>query len=206
MWLSDEIHASQGDTHILHPSSRVLFRFWEGARAEQPAPKRDALDLRSIRHLMPHLFIAEADRANRSFRWRLAGTSLCDLYRRELTGTSMLAGFDDFECQVISRFLGATVSRRQPAMLRFRFMTDLGQEIGTELAAFPIVAANDSSIHILGGLFPFREVSTLGYSAIAQQDVVGARLVWTENLPDPVESAALAAKPKLRLINGGRES
>lgn len=205
MWLTDEIHASQGEAHVLHPSSRLLFRYWEAARAEQSAPRRDQLDLKSIKHLLPHLFIAEADPRHRTFRWRLAGTSLCDLHRRELTGTSLLSGFDDFECEVIRRLLGATLSRRQPAMLRFRFITDLGQEIGTELAAFPIVAA-DGSFHILGGLFPFREVSMLGYSAIVQQDVVGARLIWTENLPDTIVPAITSARPRLKLIAGGLES
>ena len=118
----------------------------------------------------------------------------------------MLAGFDSLEREVIGRFLGATVYRRQPAMLRFRYVTDLGQEIGAELAAFPLLATSGGAVHIFGGMFPFREVSMLGYSAIVQRDVVGARLIWTENLPDPIEPAALMARPKLKLIPGGRES
>lgn len=203
MLVKDEMHASQDETHILHPSSRMLFRFWDSMRAEQPAPHRDQLDLKCVRALVPSLFIAQPDPKNRSFQWRLAGTAVCDLYRRELTGTSMLDGFDAFECDVIRRFLGATMSRQQPAMLKIRMTTDLGQEIGAELAAFPIFAADGVSIHILGGLFPFRDASALGYSAITRKDLVGARLVWTENLPDPVETAPLAGRPRLQVIPGG---
>lgn len=206
MWAKDEIHTSHGDAHILHPFSRLLFRFWESMRAEQAAPRRDQLDLKNVKQLVPHLFIAETLAGGRTLRWRLAGTGLCDLFRRELTGVNLLNGFDDFECEVIRRMLNATVTRRQPAMMRFRLTTDLSQEIGVELAAFPLLAADGVSVHILGGMFPFREISTLGYSAIVQQDVVGARLVWTENLPDPIEPAVLIARPKLKLIPGGRES
>ena len=36
MLVSDEMFESQDETHILHPSSRALFRFWETMRAERP--------------------------------------------------------------------------------------------------------------------------------------------------------------------------
>ena len=206
MLVTDEMFESQDETHILHPSSRTLFRFWETMRAERSAPSRSDLDLKKIRNLVPNLFIVEYSVKSHLYRWRLAGTAICDLYRQELTGTDMLAGWDGFEIDVISRFLNATMTLRQPAILRFRLRTDADQLIGTELMAFPILAADGFTTHIFGGLFPFRETESLDYQALTRFELSAARSIWTENLPPAVAEATTAepAKRGFRVISGGR--
>lgn len=206
MLVSDEMFESQGETHILHPSSRSLFRFWEAMRAERSAPSRSELDLGKIRTLIPSLFIAEFATTAREFRWRLAGTAICELYCRELTGTDLLKGWDGFETDIISRYLNATMTKRQPSVLRFRLQTDRDQIIGAELMAFPLLAVDGVTTHIFGGLFPFRETWSLGYSAITRFELSAARSVWTENLPAAVPEPVGVVKSKhnFHVISGGR--
>ena len=208
MSVSGEYNASQDETHILHPSSRKLFRFWEAMRAEKPAPSRDQLDLTQVRDLVPYLFIGEFVPRHRQFRWRLAGTAICELYRKELTGSDMLAGWDDFETATITRFLDGTITGRQPCMLRFRLETDREQVIGAELAGFPLTAADRRSTHIFGGLFPFRETLSLDYSGLVNFELAAARSIWTENLPTgmPTERPDSGALRNFRVIAGGRGS
>lgn len=205
MLVNDEKTLSQDETTILHPSSRMLFRFWETMRGGSPAPRRDALDLRQIRPLVPHLFIGEYATKARVFRWRLAGTGICELYRREVTGTNMLAGWDAFESDTISRFLSSTLNAKQPAVLRFRMQTDHDQVVGAELAAFPMLAVDGITSHLMGGLFPFRETASLDYTAITGFELSAARLVWTENLPEPPlqEHSADKARRNFHVISGG---
>ena len=206
MLVSDEMFESQDETHILHPSSRALFRFWETMRAERSAPLRADLDLKKIRTLVPHLFVAEFATKARVFRWRLAGTGICEIYRKEQTGANMLAGWDGFEADVIRRFLNATLTPRQPALLRFRLQTDNEQLIGTELMAFPMLAADGVTTHVFGGLFPFRETASLDYTALTRFELAAARSVWTENLPAQ-STNSIAPAPALRnfqVISGGR--
>jgi hypothetical protein len=83
MVVTGQIETSQAESQILHPSSRALFRFWEAMRAERAAPHRALLDLKQVGGLVPDLFILERDRPRHSYRWRLAGTRIC-----ELTGTN----------------------------------------------------------------------------------------------------------------------
>jgi hypothetical protein len=203
MWANDETHASRDDGYILHPSSRTLFRYWETARAERPAPARSELNLREISALVPNLFIIEHHAATAALRWRLAGTALCQIFRRELTGTSVLSGWDAFEADILRRFLMSVADTYQPAILRFRLHTDLGHEIGTELAAFPIIASDGATTHVFGGMFAFRDVAPLDYSAIRHMDISAARLIWTENLPGQPEQRTTAARPRLTVISGG---
>src|SRR5580765_1910634 len=103
MLVNEERSLSQDDSTILHPSSRALFRFWEATRGSRAAPSRRDIDLRKIREFIPNLAIIEMDSRGSQFRWRLAGTMVCDLHRRELTGRDFLAGWDGIEADVISR-------------------------------------------------------------------------------------------------------
>jgi hypothetical protein len=206
MLVNDEYLTTQDETHILHPSSRALFRFWEKARAENAAPRREDLELKRIVGLVPYLFIAEATPAAGTFRWRLAGSMLCQLFRRELAGRSVLEHWDSFEAETIARLLTGTVERAQPCVLRFRFETDSREVIGAELAGFPLVASTGSTLQIFGGLFPFRDIARLDYSALRRFELAGARTVWTENLPasePPAASFPTFARP-FQVIAGGR--
>lgn len=206
MLVSDEMFESQDETHILHPSSRALFRFWEAMRAERPAPSRDELDLKRIRPLVPQLFIAEYAAKASVFRWRLAGTGICELHRRELTGTDMFSGWDSFEIDVMSRFLTATITTRQPAVLRVRLHTNTDQIIGAEIMAFPMMASDGFTTHIFGGVFPFRQPDLLDYASLTRFELSAARSVWTENLPVAPREIASAApiRRNFHVISGGR--
>jgi hypothetical protein len=205
MLVSDEHTSSQDETHILHPSSRALFRFWESMRAEKAAPRRDELDLRKIRALVPNLFIADYAAKARMFRWRLAGTGICEVFRRELTGTNVLAGWDHFEADTIARFLTGTIRNLQPCLLRFRFFTDRDQVIGAEFVGFPLTAADGAATHILGGLFPFRDPGSLGYTALTHFELSAARSIWTELLPSdaPTPQATAGVVRNFQVITGG---
>ena len=183
MLVNEQLAASQADSSILHPSSRSLFRFWEASRAENAAPARTSLDLKAIRNLIPQLLIAELGEPTGTYRLRLAGTGVCELYRREMTGSDFLMGWDSFEASIISRFLGAVVRNHQPCLLRFRLTTDLGDVIGAEMVGLPLLAGDGTAIHVFGGIFPFRDIQSLAYASVTGAELSGARSIWTEHLP-----------------------
>lgn len=208
MLVNDENFTSQDETRILHPSSRMLFRFWETMRAERSAPTRAELDLKFIRPLVSQLYISEYAPQLRKFKWRLAGTGLCELYRCELTGGDMLADWDSFETDVIGRYLRGTMEHHQPSVFRTRFTTDRDQTVGAEMVALPLLSADGSATHIFGGVFPFREIWSLGYGAITRMELTGARSIWTENIPVPLPDAIappIRRNRGFRVIAGGRD-
>jgi hypothetical protein len=183
MLVTGQDETSQVDSLLLHPGSRALFRFWEASRGEDAAVPRSRLDLRRIPDLVPFLAIVERDPKGRGLRWRLAGTKVCNLYRREVTGGSVLAHWDSFEADVVARFLGSVIDALQPCLLRFRILTDLNQTIGAELIGLPLEAAGGGAIQVFAGLFPFRDTVALAYRGIAGIELSGARGIWTEPLP-----------------------
>ena len=209
MLVNEEPHASQADSQMLHPSGRDLFRYWEKLRAERAAPDRAELDLKPVRRHIGHLFLMERHRG--TYRWRLSGTRICELYRGELTGRDALSGWDSFDRDTIGRFLAGVVENLQPCILRFRLLTSLSQTIGVEMIGLPVVSRGGNLIHIFGGVFPFRDIASLSYDRIASAELSGARTIWTEHLPGDklvarVRDANEAGTHKpFRLITGGRD-
>ena len=209
MLVNDTSELSQAESHILHPGTRALYRYWEAIRAESAAPNRDDLDLKQISEIVPNLMMLERDHMRQTYKWRLAGTQTSLLYRRELTGTDALAGWDKFERDTIKKLLDTVVTSLQPCLIRFRLTTTMEQVIGAEMLGLPLHARNGSRFHVFGGIFPFRDISQLGYDGIKQLELSGARTIWTEHLPGDKLLAGLPnrskAKAGLRLIQGGRD-
>lgn len=209
MLVNDQAAASQGESHILHPGSRTLFRTWDAARHGEPFARRDAIDLKLLRQHMASLFLIERAAGSAGFRWRLAGTGITDLFRRDPTGQPVLAGWDRFERNVIERFLNGVAEEFQPCVLRYRLHTDNSQLIGVEKLALP-VTTRSGAIQVFGGLFPFRDTSEIAYTYIAGKELSAARGVWTEHLTgeDPAPPAARPLNPgsfrPFQVIPGGR--
>jgi hypothetical protein len=208
MLVNDSKEASQAFAHIQHPGTRALFSFWEKIRGEKAAPGRDDLDLRQISAIMPNLFILERDHLYQTYKWRLAGSEICQLYRQKLTSANALAGWDGFERNTLKQLFDTVATRLQPCLVGFHLTTDTGQIIAAELLGLPILARNGMRFHIFGGIFPLSDNHQLGYGAITCMQLSAARSIWTEPLPGDklVASMNKTAIPSvaLRLIQGGR--
>ena len=201
MWVNEGARASQAET--VHSQSRMLFRFWEAMRGERSAPYRHDLDLKQARKLMPHLFIAEQQADGSGFRWRLAGTAIGGLFRREVTGSDMLAGWDEPEAQMIRRFLCGVTATHQPALLRMRFTTDREQAIEAEMAAFPLLASDGASTQVFGGLFTFPGADVKDYAQITLQELTAARFAPNEVMAALAEEPQAQGARRFRVISGG---
>ena len=154
MLVNQDRDTNQADFLILHPGSRALFRYWERVRGERAAPKRSDIDLKQLRPYVGNLFVLE--RRRNIYSWRVAGTRLCELYRRDLTGSDCLADLDTFERATIGKVLAGAVENLQPCVLRFRLNTSERQMIGVEMLGLPVQSGSGDGIHVFGSIFPFR--------------------------------------------------
>jgi hypothetical protein len=201
MWVNEEFRASQEES--AHASSRLLFEAFDAMRGKRSAPRREDLDLRQLRRVMPSLFIAEQDASTRDFRWRLAGTAVGALMGGEMTGLPFTTGWAELEANLIRRFLASVSASHQPALIRMRFITDQGQAITAEMAAVPLMAADGQTTQVLGGLFAFADPALKHFDALTGRELVNARHDSGEAmaavLPEP------QAQRRFRVITGGRE-
>lgn len=207
--MQDATSPNESESQILHPGSRTLFRHWEMCRAENACPTREDFTFGPIQNVMPDMVVIERDYLRNSFKFRLAGSRVCNLYVRNLTGANVLSGWDNFESDVISRHLMTVINQKQPAVLRMRLTTDHQQVVAVELLALPVLAGPNQRVQIIGGIFPFRESHTLGHSQIASQELVSGRVIWTEhgdggNADLSGISGARQPQRPFRVIDGGK--
>jgi hypothetical protein len=205
---NDTVDTTAAPAEILHPASRKLFRYWEALRGERAAPDRAELDLYKIRDLVPSLFILERHAARQSYKWRLAGTRVCAIWRQELTGRDVFLNWHAFERDLALRLLDGVVGSLQPCVMRFRLQTSLNCTIPVEMVCLPLRAHGRETIHVLGGIMAFSEANTTGCESIARIELLSARAIWIEPLPgDPLlPPGPSLARPfaNFRVIDGGR--
>jgi hypothetical protein len=67
-----------------HRVTRTLFDYWDAVRGARPAPDRCDIDPGAIRSCLASTFILTCD-ARHGHPFRIAGTSLCEMFGSELT-------------------------------------------------------------------------------------------------------------------------
>ena len=206
--MTPDITAKTPDVNqdILHPGSRALFRYWEGIRGERTAPDRADVDLKKIKEYVPWLFVLDRHPELQSYSWRLAGTKLCQLWRKNLTGTDFFANWSRFEREAAVRLLDSVASAHQPVVLRFRLNSSLGHSIGAEFIGLPAISRDGRTTQILGSIMPFRDIENLGYDRLTGLELSGARVIWTEPIPSataPFTGAFARPFATFQVIEGG---
>jgi hypothetical protein len=191
-------------SQILHPGSRKLFCYWEALRAERPCPTREEFSLGEVRAFAGDLVILERDHIRCSFRFRLAGSNVCELFKTNLTGMDVLAGWDRFESDTIHKHLIQSVSNFQPTLFRSRLTTDNKQQVAVEFIALPIRMRGSECIQLIGGFFSFRPANELFHERIVDRELLAIRSVWTEYQSVMAGNPASATPDRrFKLITGG---
>lgn len=205
MQVTDKSDKDQVGTQILHPGSRMLFRYWESLRAERSCPTREEINLHQIVNIVPDLMIIEKNILNTGWQYRLAGTRICDFFQSELTGRDVLAGWDNFERDIVDKCLEVTLQRLQPSLVRMRFISDLGNTVAAEMIALPIQTTDKKQVQVIGGFFPFIAQNRNAVDHLVRRELVSARMIWTEHEQGDLllEQAGRKTGIQLRIIQGG---
>lgn len=208
MLVNEPRFASQGNLPLEHAASRALYRHWEAIRAERAAPSRHDLNLQPIAGLVSNMAILEQRNGAGEFLWRLAGTGICALLGREVTGGRFATGFDAFEADVVHRFLLGVTEHLQPCVLKLNLANDTGGKTPVEIISLPILAQSGGYFQVLAGMFDFSESTALPNRKIVAVHLLGARSIWTEHLPgDSLVKKAEAGgirRPQLQVLPGGK--
>lgn len=211
-FIYDEKPKTKVPSDIMHPSSRILFRFWEATRGEMAAAKKQDLDLKKVAKILPNLCILERELNKPAYKWRLAGTGICRIWGHELTNTDVLANWPEFEKQTMLSGFDMVVATMQPCVARFKALTDQGEEIGIEFIGFPIQDSNTGAIQILAAMVPFRSPNWLGTQNLINFEISSMRKIWTDNVPQDSEANPIdisfgkknQTPPFLKVIEGGK--
>ncbi|MBB4094325.1 hypothetical protein GGQ79_002844 [Ochrobactrum pecoris] len=212
-----------------HRSTIAIFSEWQRlARTESGffrAPMREQIEPRKLgRHLSDLFFLEAGEQGDLSFR--LAGTSICTLFGRELKNTRFLALWPERDRAALQELSQNVSALEVPALVSHVGISMSGRSLGLEMFLAPLEAPN-GQINLLGSVAVLDSVTWVGAdpivlghlnsiepvapdliladevrkSAAITVNAAGTGRQWTNvRLTKSQEHAA----PKLRVIQGGK--
>jgi hypothetical protein len=189
-----------------HATSRLLFSYWDSLRGDRAAPERSQIEPGQIRHILADTFILGIEPNNRA-AFRLAGTRVCALFGRDLTGSDFnglwTADRRVEPDQLTDLVAGDTVG----TVAGMVGESELGSVIGLELILLPLRHHGSTNRRMIGALSPSAVPSWLGLSALQSLDLRSLRVIGNAKPGRPglgeVGPSAAAKRHRFVVLEGG---
>lgn len=158
----------------MHAHTETLLAYWETRRNGRPAPARADIVPGDLSGLLSWLFILQrADCEHHVFR--LAGTGLCHLYRRELREQNFLDLWRGFDRHHVRALIESALACPAPATATSTAYALDGQTIDAEMAFLPLRGPSGQADRVLGLYQPLSPMSALKGRPVMRQKLTGIR-------------------------------
>lgn len=212
---------SQNETEISfemkHSGSRQLYEYWSDLRGGRPTPYRSEVSARGIgRSLTSNTFILET-LGEGVRRFRLAGTSLYNIFGLELRGMNALSIMDRKNHARLSSILDECLAAPSVCVLTCQATAPKGEKLSLEIFIAPLRSDFDQMNRMLGTAHILDEQDATIPPAPRKCIIVRAKTFSLNGVSEPKTSKALsgfaesAAKfdfkqPVLTQIEGGAKT
>ena len=191
-----------------HAATSALYAYWNRLRAGRTAPERSDLNPAAIRDLLGDIFLLELGGADR-YRVRLAGTRICALLGRELTGRPLVEAFGAEDRTDVYALLGGVAATAVPVVAGVVGETADGRKLDLELLVLPLKHRSRTHARMLGSLTALEVPYWVGTEPLAPLHLATIRYMHRDRGPrgdeiDLVTPPQRGATGRLRLLPGGR--
>ncbi len=146
-----------------HKTSQHLFEYWNRLRGHRIAPRRFEIEPASIGDALPDTFILERQDAG-TFPFRLAGTRLCERFKKEFRGHNFLAAWSAEDRGTLRSRLNTVSVQGGVVLLLAEAETKSGKAIRVEILILPLLHGQGCADRFLGVVSPLDVPSWLGSS------------------------------------------
>jgi hypothetical protein len=172
-----------------HKTTKSLYSYWDVIRKNKPAPDRQDIDPMNIRASLADTFILEVENVD-TFTFRLAGTRLCSCFCRELKGRNFLDLWQGEHTEAIQTLLMAVHEEGAAAVIGIKATNHRMQSLQFELLFLPLTYKSSNFTRIMGSLAPMDTPYWLGVHPLIKCEVTTLRLIWPDEKPHFLKSAA----------------
>lgn len=186
--------------NLKHKISETLFDYWNKVRGNRTTPpRRFEVDPGKIATILPSTFILERLDAD-AYRFRLAGTHVCDMFGAELRGTNFLAGWQPADRASLVRHLSALSKQGAVEVVHMEAAPVARASTPFEVLLLPLRHTGESIDRILGSFCPLDPPHWLGELPITSKRVISQELIWPAGInnthdSDPVAPVIPALQP-----------
>jgi hypothetical protein len=205
-------------------TSHTLFTYWNEVRAGRIAPRRFEIEPSRIGSILSETFILERTASPRQgerdiYRYRLAGTKLCDQFGTDFRGRDFLDSWDLDDRATLEQTLSGMAERGGVCVLTFEALsgvpkgtangctggrTQVRKKLSFEALLLPLVHTSDSLDRFLGCMSPLDTPAWLGTEQLTEKALLRCELIWPDGRPHPVVEKARHQAPFLPEIRNAR--
>jgi len=194
-----------------HKITQTLYSYWNEVRKDRLAPRRFEIEPSQIGTILPNTFILERTDSH-TYRFRLAGTAICDAYGQEFRDTNFLDGWSDDDAITLERLLGVVTNQGGVGILDIEASPTTGDKAQSnvrdsatfELVLLPLVHTRDTVDRILGSMTPLNPPAWLGQHVLTQKHLLRSELVWPNGRPQSILDALHRQAPFLPHVRKAR--
>ncbi|RNJ50629.1 PAS domain-containing protein [Methylocystis hirsuta] len=180
--------------------TRDLHDYWGRLKGERAAPDRAEIDPVAIRHILPDIFIIEAD-PERRLPLRLCGARVNALWQREQKGRLFLGWWRAQRQEAVAEAIRRVIDDETPLVAHAR--TAPGRDAGEfELLLLPLRHFGKGCTRVLGSLAPVGRLDWLGICPMGPLDLVAARMLEDKVTEDSKEDWRRGEIARLAASNG----
>jgi hypothetical protein len=186
--------------------SRQLYAYWDRIRNGRIAPRRFEIEPARIPTLLPETFIVEGA-GLLGFRFRLAGTKICEQFGKELRGIDLLSLWDHDDREQIASLLHTIFTDAAVGHGTFRAFTASNRQASFEFVLMPLIHTGESINRLLGVITAIEPPFWLGAEPLVRHEISELHVHWPDGPPAeaPRESAEIVrlSPRRFRVLEGG---
>lgn len=160
-------------------TSLELYRYWDIVRAGRPAPRRFEIEPSDISEILPETFILE-HAGEHDYRYRLAGTRICDQFALEFRGRDFLADWAGADRITMLRRLRLIRERAAVLSYEFEAFDPQGRTARFETVILPLYHAGPRVERLLGAITPIDPPDWLGETLLVRRKLGDFEVTWPE--------------------------
>jgi hypothetical protein len=186
-------------------TSRQLYAYWDGIRNGRIAPRRFEVEPAKITGILRETFIAECT-GLLSFRFRLAGTRICQHFGRELRGVDFLSLWSAKDRDAIASLVRNVLNDGAVGHGVFEAYTGTNRQARFEFTLLPLIHIGQTINRILGSMTAIDPPFWLGAEPLVSFRVGELHLHWPDGTPTFMVDGGEATRPhrhRFRVVDGG---
>lgn len=165
-----------------HATTQRLYAYWNEVRGDRLAPHRFDIEPGRIGELLPETMIIE-HALDVGYRFRLAGTRVCERFGGDFRGTSFLDLFTSEEAALVARNLDVMARQGAVGLFHVHSSSSEGAETLSELVLLPLVHGADQVDRYLGAWSIEPRAMMAETSAFRSHAIIDYELIWPRGRP-----------------------
>jgi hypothetical protein len=154
-----------------------LYKYWDRIRNNRRAPRRFEIEPSEISPILSETFILER-RHHDDYRFRIAGTRICEHFGKELRGLNVLDFWQPPHWQAVCALLDIISEDAAAGVIQFRAYAQPDRKAEFEMVLLPLIHREPAISRVLGAIAPMATPYWLGMVPLTRFEILKAEEMW----------------------------